>query len=386
MNRAGSLALNFQNVAQASAPADCDSLPAPVSQTRLSGGKTPPQPQNPLNIMNEPNLNLPPSLEPTAPAYKDRSTGLMIFGILTLLLGCLAGLFVPLMLFGQLMAAKVPNAQPTNAPTMLLAIGTYAGLAAALIWLGIGSVMARRWARALLLIFSWSWLIVGIVMTAIMPVIMSKAMENLPPNARTGQPAMPPAAIPVMIVFVVLFFGVFFVVVPAVWTFFYQSRHVKATCEARDPVPRWTDACPLAVLAFCLWTWSTVPMILAMALTGLGVMPCFGVFVSGLPGALFSLVIAAIWSVAGWWLYRLDARGWWLILVAMVLFMVSAALTYAHHDISEVYQLEGLPQAQIDQIKKMGLFTGNNIVWLTALCSLPFLGYLLFIKKYLRKV
>jgi hypothetical protein len=70
----------------------------------------------------------------------------------------------------------------------------------------------------------------------------------------------------------------------------------------------------------------------------------------------------------------------------MVLFTVSALLTYAHHDISELYQLQGLPQSQIDQIQKMGLFTGNRMSWFTALFTLPFLGYLLFIKKYLRKV
>jgi hypothetical protein len=335
--------------------------------------------------MNEPNPPIPPIEAAPLPAYKDRSTGLVIFGILTLLLGCLAGLFVPLMLFGQMMAAKAPNAPPVNHAAMLPGMAVYGLLAVALIWLGIGSIKARRWARALLLIFSWSWLIMGVCMTAVMPFVMSKAMANLPPNAKTGQPAMPPVAITGMVIGMTLFFFVIFVVVPAVWTFFYNSRHVKATCEARDPVTRWTDACPLPVLAFCLWTWLAVPMMLVMSLTGLAVMPCFGVFVSGLPGALFCLVIAAIWGMAGWWLYRLDARGWWLILIAMVLFMVSALMTYAHHDIIEMYQLQGLPQAQIDQIQKMGLFTGNRMGWFTALCSLPFLGYLLFIKKYLRK-
>ena len=117
----------------------------------------------------------------------------------------------------------------------------------------------------------------------------------------------------------------------------------------------------------------------------MAVMPCFGAFVSGLPAALICLVVAAIWGTAGWWLYRLEMRGWWLILIAMVLFAVSTGLTYAHHDIIEMYHLMGYPQAQIDQIQKMGLFTGNRMGWLTALCSLPFLGYLLFIKKYLRK-
>ncbi len=333
--------------------------------------------------MNEPSI---PHVE-TAPLpdYKDRSTGLVIFGILTLLLGCLAGLFVPLMLFGQMMAAKAPNAPPMNHAAILPAIGIYGVLAVALIWLGIGSIKARRWARALLLIYSWSWLIMGIGMTAVMPFVMSKSFANLPADAKTGQPAMPPGAITGMVIGMTLFFFVIFVLVPAVWTFFYQSRHVKATCAARDPVTRWTDACPLPVLGFCLWTWLAVPMMLVMSLTGLAVMPCFGMFVSGLPGALFCLVIAAVWGTAGWWLYRLDARGWWLILIAMVLFLVSALLTYAHHDIIEMYQLQGLPQAQIDQIQKTGLMTGNHLSWFTALFTVPFLGYLLFIKKYLRK-
>jgi hypothetical protein len=333
--------------------------------------------------MNEPYPPTPTVEASPLPDFKNRSTGLIVFGILTILIGCLCGLLILLMLFGQAMAAKGPNPPPRNASAILPAIFIYGGLAVTLIWLGIGSILARRWARALLLIFSWSWLIMGICMTAVMPFVMSKSFANLPPNAKTGQPAMPPGAITGMVIGMTIFFFVFFVLVPAVWTFFYGSRHVKATCEARDPVPRWTDACPLPVLAFCLWTWLAVPMMLVMPLTGQAVMPCFGVFVSGLTGSLFCLVIAAVWGTAGWWLYRLEMRGWWLILIGMVLFMVSTLLTYAHHDIIEMYQLLGYPQAQIDQIQKIGLFTGKRMGWFTALCSLPFLGYLFFIKRYL---
>ncbi len=255
----------------------------------------------------------------------------------------------------------------------------------ALIWLGIGSIQARRWARALLLIFSWSWLILGIFLTVIMPFFMGKVFASLPPNAKTGQPAMPPSTINVVLVGMVIFCFVFLVLVPALWTFFYNSRHVKATCETRDPRPRWTDACPLPVLGFTLWVWFAVPMMLVMPLTGHAVMPWFGEFITGLPSALFCLVIAVVWAWAGWWLYRLEVRGWWLILIAMVLFTVCSLLTYAHHDMSELYQLQGLPQAQIDQIKKMGLMTSNDMSWFTALFTVPFVGYLIFIKKYLRK-
>jgi len=319
------------------------------------------------------------------PAYKDRSTGLLVFGILTLILGCLVGLFVPLMFLGQVMAAQAPGAPSSNYTTILPMVALYGVLAVALIWLGIGSIKARRWARALLLIFSWAWLIMGVLMTVIMPFIMFQVFSSMPRDAKSGQSAMPQAAIIGMIVFMVLFLGVFFIALPALWTYFYGSRHVKATCEARDPVARWTDACPLPVLAISVWTWLSVPMMLVMALSGRAIVPFFGSFLSGLPGGLFYLLIAAVWGMAGWWLYRLDARGWWLILGAIAVFVVSSFLTYAHHDITEMYQLQGLPQEQIDHIQKMGLFTGNRMAWLMLLCSTPFLGYLLFIKRYLRK-
>ncbi|MEI7733696.1 MAG: hypothetical protein WCO56_29290 [Verrucomicrobiota bacterium] len=335
--------------------------------------------------MNEPNPEPKPIATTALPAYKDRSAGLVIFGILTILLGCLAGLFVPLMLFGQMAAAKAPNAPPVNIAVILPAVAIYGVLAVMLIWLGIGSIQARRWARALLLIFSWSWLVMGIFMVAAMAFVMPQMLANLPANSANGQPAMPPGTMTVVMVVTFGMVGFMFVLLPAVWTFFFSSRHVKATCEARDPVTRWTDACPLPVLGFCLWLLIAVPMMLIIPLAYHGVMPFFGMFLTGLPGTLFCVAIAVLWGYAAWLLYHLDVRGWWLILIALVVFMASALLTYAHHDIVEMYQLMGYPQAQIDQIQKTGLLTGNRMNWLMSASMLPFLGYLLFIKKYLHK-
>jgi len=181
-----------------------------------------------------------------------------------------------------------------------------------------------------------------------------------------------------------LVFGVFFVILPAVWTFFYNSRHVKATCEARDPVTRWTDACPLPVLGFCLWLVFSVPMMLIMPIAGHCVMPFFGIFLTGVPAAMLCLAIAALWSYAAWLLYKLDVRGWWLILIALCVFMVSALMTLAQHDMMEMYRLMGYPEAQMEQMQKSGLLIGNRMNWLMAFSVLPFLAYLLFIRKFLR--
>jgi hypothetical protein len=67
--------------------------------------------------------------------------------------------------------------------------------------LGIGSIRARRWARAIILALSWMWLIVG-VMTSIGLVAMSPHMFDALPQE---QASMKPMIIGCMSVFLGLF-------------------------------------------------------------------------------------------------------------------------------------------------------------------------------------
>jgi len=258
----------------------------------------------------------------------------------------------------------------------------YGCIAIALVWLGIGSIKARRWARALLLIFSWSWLAMGVIALAFMAFMIPHTLANLPNSGGGNQPEMPPGAMVVMMVIIFLIFGVMFVVLPAVWTFFYSSQHVKTTCETRDPVTRWTDACPLPVLGFCVWLALGAPMMLIMPLTGQSATPFFGMFLTGLPAAAFYLALAGIWSYGAWSLYHLNQRTWWVMLIAFSLLVLSSILTFARHDILEMYQLMNYPETQIEQMRKTGLLVGNRMQWLMAIFMLPFLGYLLFIRKF----
>ena len=334
--------------------------------------------------MNESNPEAAPAEFTSSPSYKDRSTGLTIFGIMTLLLGGLCGLLILLMLVGQMAAARL-NPPQANFAMILPAIILYGGLAVALVWLGIGSIQARRWARALLLIFSWSWLVGGLIAMASMAYVMPKVLAQQSAAGGTpGHPVMPAAAMGAVMTFMFLFLGVFFILLPVAWIFFYKSPHVRATCEVRDPVTRWTDACPLPVLAFCLWLLFGVPMLLLMPIAGHGVMPFFGMFLTGLPGSLLCLAMAALWAYAAWLLYKLDVRGWWLILIAFLVVIVSTLMTYEHHDLIEVYRLMGYPEVQIEQIQKTGLLAGHRMNWLTMFFMVPFLAYILFIKKYFR--
>jgi len=247
--------------------------------------------------------------------------------------------------------------------------------------------MARRWARALLLIFSWFWLFVGIIMVPMLGFIMPKMFANLSAYAPKGQPLppLPPGVLAGIMVGMFLFVGFFFILLPAIWIYFYKSGHVKATCEARDPVRRWTDACPLPLLGMSLWMMFGAPMLLAMPFLYHGVIPFFGMFLSGLAGSLLYVIAAALWACCAYLLYQRDVRGWWITLIAMLAYLASSLVTFARHDITEFYQLMGYPQAQIDQIQKMGLLTGNHMEWMTLFFMVPFMGYLLFVKQYLPK-
>lgn len=321
-------------------------------------------------------VGLPPA------SYKDRSAGLKVFGVLTILLGVVAGLFSILMLVG-LMASRNTDAPPTSVQGIVLAVGMYLFLAVAFIWLGVGSIQARRWARALLLIISWSWLVIGVTTMIGMAVFLPKILAGIS-GATDKNQALPPSAqagmAGVMTVMFVIF-AVIFIIMPIIWTVFYQSRDVKATCEARDTSARWTDACPSPVLALSLWMAVCVPWLLAMPFTGHPLIPLFGIFLTGLPATLASLVLAAISIWAVWLLYKVDIRGWWVALITMVLYWVSTVLTDLRYDFNDVYRLMGYSQAQLEQLQKFTVF-GQHMGWTSSLLMLPFIGYILFIRKY----
>jgi hypothetical protein len=257
---------------------------------------------------------------------------------------------------------------------------TYAVLAAVFICLGVGSIRARRWARALLLIISWSWMLVGLIVTAFMVFAMPKIVEGTRALGPPDQPAPPAAMFPIIIGFMV----VLMVILPGVWALFYGSRHVKATCEAEDPVERWTDRSPLPVIAISLWLIYCVPFMLFMAVAYKGVFPFFGNFLVGPGASAIYVLMGALWGYAAWALYKLRPSGWWICTVSLALFSVSAFLTYSQHDLIELYRLMDYPAAQIAQMEKFNFLSGHGMAWLTVGTFVPMLGYLLFVRRYFR--
>lgn len=320
--------------------------------------------------------------DPESPpaAFKDRRAGLVVFGILTVFLGALCALLVPLMVFGQTLAraAGGAGAAGTN-PSILPVVLIYGGLAVLLIWLGIGSMLARRWARALILIFGWCCLALGVVsMVAMVLVLPSLLHFSRPP----GRPALPAGAETAILFFPLLFLGFFLILIPGVWVWFFGSRDVKATCESRNPQPSWTDACPLPVLAVSLWLGLSVPGMFMSFLSFRAVVPFFGVVLTGPAAVLACAVMIVVWGVAAWQLYRVDLRGWWLVVIACVALTVSNFITYSRVDLATLYELMGFPASQVDTMKQIRWLSGGALRWITTGIMVPILAYLIAIRRY----
>jgi hypothetical protein len=320
-----------------------------------------------------------PPLVPPSSDFKDRRTGLIVFGILEIGLGALAALMIPLMLLGQSMAART-NQEAMSPRQLIPGLVSYAVIAAALISVGIGSCKTRRWARALSLVLAWSWLALGVVTIAMMAFF-------LPGTLKTSQPGgqqMPEAAMLVGMIVVMVFMCILMIVVPGVLVLFYRSPHVLVTCQARNPSPSWTDACPLPVLGMSVWLGFAAIGSLAMPLSSHGVLPVFGRILSGLGRSLCCAILGLLWGYCAWAVYRLRPAGWWIVLISLCIISVSAWITFSQIDLPELYRAMGYSERQIDTMKQFSFLQSHRMAYWSVAGVVPMLGFLLFVKRYFR--
>jgi hypothetical protein len=309
--------------------------------------------------------------------FKDRKTGLVVFGILQIIHGGFFALMVPFMVIGMIASAALRNssAPPINTSMMVPGILFYVLAAVWFIWMGIGSIKARRWARALILVSSWLWLICGICGLIFMLLLMPQMYDRM---GQSGQ--MPPEAAAVMKYVMMGFMTVFYVIIPAVLVLFYGGKNVKATCEFRDSQVRWTDKCPLPVLAASLLFGVWAVSMLSLGAYGWTV-PFFGFIATGVKGAAIALAGVLLYGYVARGLYKLSIKAWWCAVLLTILWSLSTAITFSRVSLLDFYQKMNFPQQQLEIMKQcmpqtstMALFFG---LWFVG-----FLVYLLYTKKY----
>jgi hypothetical protein len=308
---------------------------------------------------------------PAGADYRDRSTGLVIFGIAEIVIGIFFALAIPLMLFARMAAHRGPDAP--QAPPIVSALMVYAESALALIWLGIGSILARRWARAILLSLSGAALCAGLLGLVLLSLVMPRLFDAIAQNA---QRPLPPGATLLMKVIAVSFMAVY-ILIPLSIFLFYRSPHVKRTCEVRDPVERWTDRCPLPVLALSLLL--GFGGMIALGLLGdFRGFPLFGMVVSGGAGYLLVVLAAGLAFYLARGLYRLQVGAWWASLGLLLLSAASNAVSFLGGNGGGTYARMGLdPRA--------AAFAGQmaaQLRWFFPLSILPWVVWLLCVRRY----
>lgn len=309
------------------------------------------------------------------PEFKDRTLGLVVFGAVSVLIGLFCALLVPLMF---LSVALTESAGDTgvNLRSAWSASAMYAVMAVAFVWLGVGSIRARRWACELLLSLSWIWLLTGICSLIIGIVVVPGVIAQLGAGS-----ALPPemAALVLVVAFGVI--GVLYVVLPGLFVLFYRSPSVAATCRARHPDPQWVDGYPRRLLTLMVvWVLLAASVLVMPAYSFF--FPFFGVVLTGGAGAFLWVLVLAVCVALAVGTGRRAPWAWQGGVALTVAASLSSILTVVRFDIAEIMALMALPEDQVAMIEALPMLDGWVVVLGTIVVWGTFLAYLMTLRGY----
>ena len=299
----------------------------------------------------------------------------MVFGILEILFGAMCWLMVPMALMAMAASAHRTGAPATR--VVVPGIVVYGLMGTVFIWLGIGSILARRWARALWVCASGCWLAAGILAT---PLMVYVALVQMPRSLDAAGPTTPAVAVYVIQALTLGMMLLFYLVIPGALFWFYSRPNVKRTCEVRDLKERWTDRCPLPVLTLSLVS-ALGGVFMVLVTPFFRAFPFFGVFVTGVGAVVLMLIYGALMLAVAWGLYRLRMAAWWAWLATLVLMGISSAVTLWHTDLAVLYGQMGM---QPEVVARASMLGSTATLWGT-FCVVPWLAWGLYVRRYLPK-
>ena len=351
----------------------------PVAPSAVNLPAVPPS----IGLLAVPTIAAPPI--PEALEYRDRSTGLMIFGVFQIILGLMSALMVPFAALGMFMSRLAPGGG-MRPGQFVSGVSIYAFIAVAFVCLGIGSIQTKRWARALTLVISVYWLFSGalitVLLTAVLPVTVRSVLQAQQ-NANGQSPEMSTGIMAVMLTMIIVFAAFFLIIVPIAYVVFYSRNDVAETCRHRDPVERWTDRTPLPVLGA-----SVVLAIQAvyMFVTGLStpLFPFFGRYLYGISGLGCFLLVAILDAYIAIALFRLKPAGWWVAVLTIPIRVLSMAITFMRADMMQAYSKMGMSDQQLRMLNSSPLMRSHVFLWWGLLSTIALYGYILWLKRYFK--
>ena len=306
-------------------------------------------------------------------AFRDRSTRLVLFGVLSIAIGGICVLFGLLHLVLALSSGSFPGAQglPLEPRAYVMGALLYFMLGGAFVWVGIGSVRRRRWVRSVMLTLAWTWLLSGACTLVLMPGMLAGALETSVPEA-AGNPTIL-GLVRIVLLGAVALFGV---ALPALFILVYRDRYLQMTCEVYDPECAWTERCPPAVLGLSIGLGACGVLALPLALRP--VVPLFGWLVTGWPAALLLLLGVGLCLWMARKTYEQLPSGWWATTFFLTAIGVSTWVTLVRVEPAEWYRSMGYPDELVE-----AMTIGSTVpAWLTVAITLLTLIYMARIRKH----
>lgn len=291
-----------------------------------------------------------------------------------------------------------PFLLPLAATTALTTLVT----AILLVWMGIGTIQARRWARKLLLASGWAWcglmVFQFICFLAMLPG-MTAWGEKIS-RSGGGAPTPPgPLAMAVAVQVLVNLITYAASAAPGIaLILIFSLRGVRLTCDQLDPGRNWTDRVPLQVLP--LWLILAGWFVQVVTLLPLG--PALHALCHNLglpvPPLAFSLsLIATLYlGLCVALLARLHPLSWWLIFTGSAAGLVAICLFHLRTDFSALLNtglsLIPLPEAERTQLQKglspalrQSIAELARDFWIVqAISGGAFLAFLIWLKRFFR--
>ena len=296
---------------------------------------------------------------------------MIFFGLLQLGLGLLSLLLFGFMVvtFTVIANAHQPGMPAVQPRAMIFSGAIYVVFGALLVTLGIGSMLARRWARDLSLLVSIAWLILGTFTTLFMAAVMPRFMPQTAPTF--------------VVTCMIVMFAIFGIAIPLSLVLFYRSPNVHATCLALDPVPRWTETVPLPLLGLALWT--AFHGVAMLGTSAYAVLPLANDVLTGAPAVAIFVALGAVLLYVAWGLYRRSMVAWWIGIAYGVLVLAYSAIVFPRVDYNKVFAAMHVPKTP-GMPDFTGFYSNPVLLALIGLFYLVYFGYFVYVRKSLANV
>ncbi len=223
------------------------------------------------------------------------------------------------------------------------------------------------------------WLIAGVAGCAIFVFFGGPMMSA----SIAQQGKIPPEAMMAIRIIVGAVVACVYIGLPAIFLIFCHHESVRATCQRRDPKIRWTDRCPMPVLAISVMMAVSVVSMCSVPAYGF-VVPLFGVFISGAAGAVVILLLTLVFAYLAWGTYRLQMAAWWGTLLLFIAGILNMIVTFSGTNLMKMYEKMQMPADQLEMIRKSGVveLMSQTAPWMALVSGTAWLGYLLYVRRY----